>query len=392
MLDELTEKSNDVVSSVLDGSRIIDTLEEFKEIIETDPENPSLLLVYGDFLVRGTMFDEAARAYKKSAGLFVKSGAIAQAMLSKILQWGVSKVSERECRSIYRALRDIKSEEIPVLHFFARMAYSELIAVMEELEQVQFSSGQILREPDDPELNIFFIASGLLGENVNYNSSTEESEPFTATLTENMFFGDIYPFEKENLSPSRIETITDVRLLRFSKPDIMSVCRKHPNIIFLIMELCQTRRVSESQRYSPLVRAATRYQLQTKVILKILPDEKNESPLVLKCILEDVSKSGACLNLGEKYWTGSSADLAGKKAKMLISVPKASISFEATGNIMWKKEVPHDETTHILVGIQFIQLGEDDFNFLKKYCYVGDGEQNMIYGLWESYVKKEPYR
>jgi len=101
------------------------------------------------------MFDEGARAYKKSADLFMKSEAIIQAILSKILQWSVIKVSERECRSIYRTLRDIKSEEIPALHFFARMTYSELIAVIGELEQVQSSAGQVLRELKDPELGIF---------------------------------------------------------------------------------------------------------------------------------------------------------------------------------------------------------------------------------------------
>jgi len=388
MFDKPTKEHSDVVSSILDGSRTIDGLEEFKEIFGTDPENPSLLRVYGDFLVRDKMFDEGARAYKKSADLFMKSEAIIQAILSKILQWSVIKVSERECRSIYRTLRDIKSEEIPALHFFARMTYSELIAVIGELEQVQSSAGQVLRELNDPELGIFFIASGHLSEDVNHHSSTEKLEQSATTLTENMFFGDIYPFEEEKLSLSRVETITNVRLLRFSKPDIISVCRNYPNIRFLIMELCQTRSGSDSQRYSYLVRAATRYQLQTKVILKIFPDKENENPVVLKCILDDVSKSGACINLGEKYWTGLSADLVGKRAKMLISIPKPSLSFEVTGNIMWKKEVPHDETTHILVGFQFIQMSEDDFNFLKKYCYVGDGEQDMIYSLWESYVRK----
>jgi len=388
MFDKPTKEHSDVVSSILDGSRTIDGLEEFKEILGTDPENPSLLRVYGDFLVRDKMLDEGARAHKKSADLFLKSEAIIQAILSKILQWSVIKVSERECRSIYRTLRDIKSEEIPALHFFARMTYSELIAVIGELEQVQSSAGQVLRELNDPELGIFFIASGHLSEDVNHHSSTEKLEQSATTLTENMFFGDIYPFEEEKLSLSRVETITNVRLLRFSKPDIISVCRNYPNIRFLIMELCQTRSGSDSQRYSYLVRAATRYQLQTKVILKIFPDKENENPVVLKCILDDVSKSGACINLGEKYWTGLSADLVGKRAKMLINIPKPSLSFEVTGNIMWKREVPHDETTHILVGFQFIQMSEDDFNFLKKYCYVGDGEQDMIYSLWESYVRK----
>ena len=388
MSDNLTKKRDDIVSSILDGSHTIDTIEEFKEILKTEREDPSLLRAYGDFLVHDTMFNEAARAYKKSADLFVKSGAIAQAMLSKILQWNVIKVSKRECRSIYRALRDIKFEEIPAFLFFARMTYLELIAVIGELEKIQFSSGQILREPDNPEIDICFIASGFLRESVNYHSSTGKLEQFTVSLAENMTFGDIYPFEKEKLSLSRIETTTDVQLLKFSKPDIMRVCRKYPNVRFLIMELCQTHRRSESQRYSHVIRAATRYQLHTKVILEIFRYEENKNSLVLKCIMDNVSRSGACLNLGEKYWIGSAADLVGKKAKMLISVPKASLSFEVTGSIVWKKEVSHDETTHILVGIQFTHMSKNDFNFLKKYCYVGDGEQDMICSLWEFYVKK----
>jgi len=388
MFDDLTEKRDDIVSTILDGSRTINTTEEFEAILQTDPENPSLLRAYGDFLVEKAMFDEAALEYKKSTVLFLKSGSIVPAILSNILYWTVIKVSERECRSIYRTLHDIKSEEVPAFNFFARMTYAELIAVIGELEQEHLSSGQVLREPNDPEYDIFFIVSGLLRETVNYHSTTGELKQFTATLAENMFFGDVYPLEEENLSPSRVESITDVQLLRFSKRDIISVCRKYPNIRLLLMELCQTRRGSESRQYSQLVRATTRYQLQTKVTLEIFSDDKNEIPLILKCITDNVSEGGACINIGEKYWIGSATDLVGRKAKMMISVPKASLSFEVTGNIVWKKEVSHDEVTSILVGIQFAEISEEDFKFLKKYCYVGDGEQDMIYSLWESYVKK----
>jgi CRP-like cAMP-binding protein len=388
MFNDLTEKRDDIVSSILDGSHTVNTVEEFEDILQANPENPLLLRAYADFLVGETMFDEAAIEYKKSVGLFVKSCSIVQAMLSNILQWGVLKVSERECRSIYRTLHDIKSEEVPVFNFFARMTYSELLDVMGELEQVNVSAGQVLRKPNDPENDIFFIVSGLLRETVNYQSSTGELKQFTATLAENMFFGDIYPLEEENHSPSRVETITDVRLLRFSKPDIIRVCRKYPNIRLLVMELCQTRRGSESRQYSYFVRASTRYQLQTKVTLEIFPNDKNERPLILQCLTDNVSEGGACINLGEKYWIGSAADLVGRKAKMMISVPRASLSFEVTGSIVWKKEVSHDGVASILVGIQFSQISEEDFNFLKKYCYVGDGEQDMIYSLWESYVKK----
>lgn len=388
MFEDLTEKNDDIVGSIVDGSHAVETIEEFKEILQTDPENPSLLRTYGDFLVGSSMFDEAALVYKKSAGLFVKSGSIVKAIQSTILQWSVIKVADRECRSIYRALHEIKTEEVPSFNFFGRMTYSELIDVMGELEQVQIPSGRVLREPDDPENDIFFIVSGLLRETVNYHSTTGGVKQFTATLAENMFFGDIFPLEGENIAPSRVETITAVKMLKLSKPDMTRLCQKYPNIGLLLMELCQTRRGSESRRYSHLVRSTTRYQLQTKVTLEIFPNDKSQRTLILKCITDNVSEGGACINLGEKYWIGSAADLVGRNAKMMISVPKASLSFEVTGSIVWKKEVLHDEVTYILVGIQFNQISEEDFNFLKKYCYVGDGEQDMIYSLWESYVKK----
>jgi hypothetical protein len=73
---------------------------------------------------------------------------------------------------------------------------------------------------------------------------------------------------------------------------------------------------------------------------------------------------------------------------MLISVPKVSAGIDVLGKIIWRREVAYDERKNILVGIEFQQMSPDEFAFLKKHCYVGDGEQDMIYSLWESYVKK----
>jgi len=59
---EMTKKRNDIVDNILGGSRTIDTVEEFEEILKTERENPLLLRTFGDFLVSNSMFDEAASA------------------------------------------------------------------------------------------------------------------------------------------------------------------------------------------------------------------------------------------------------------------------------------------------------------------------------------------
>ena len=388
MLKGQTERHDEVIRSILDGSYGVKSIDEFNAILAATPENPLLFRTYGDALVNNDMYDAAADAYKQSSSLFLESNNILQAIFSKILQWSVIKVRDRECRAIYTALREIRTEEVPSYEFFARMNYSELAAVLGELECVRMPAGELIKGQGEPETDLYFIAEGVLSETIDHYSQDNESQRFTVNLTETMFFGDIYPIENEKFSRSVIESYTNVDLLKISKGDIVNIRRRYPNIDFLTMRLCRTRNGSGNGRYLHLVRATTRYQLQTKVTLKIFPQQEGENPLVINGITDDLSLGGACIRLGEKYWTGSITNLVGRTVKMLISVPKVSAGIDVLGKIVWRREVAYDERKNILVGIQFQQMSPDEFEFLKKHCYVGDGEQDMIYSLWESYVKK----
>jgi hypothetical protein len=39
------------------------------------------------------------------------------------------------------------------------------------------------------------------------------------------------------------------------------------------------------------------------------------------------------------------------------------------------------------VGIQFKEMSDEDRSVLDQYCFGSAGEQNLIWSLWESYVK-----
>ena len=171
------------------------------------------------------------------------------------------------------------------------------------------------------------------------------------------------------------------------RSDLIRISRKHAAVEFLTMELCNLRSGTGGKKSLQIVRTSRRYQLQTKVTLKIFPDNTSESALVINGFTEDVSQGGTCIRLGEAYWAGSSS-LVGKTVKLLINVPKLSTGIDVLGTIAWRREVEQHGRKTTLIGIQFREMTGDNFNFLKKHCYVGDGEQDMIYSLWESYVKK----
>jgi len=389
-LNRHIEKQNDIITGIIAGSMKIDSIEEFKKILEISPDNPELLKIYADLLAQKNIFDEAAGNYKRASTLFIESGMILKAMVSRIQEWNLIKSYSRECRSIYFALREIKSEEIPVYDFFARMTYPELFVVMEESEIIHLPAGATVIEPGEEENDIYFVVSGVLGEKPNYFSERSNlgDDKTIEKLGENQFFGDIYPFEEEKLSRSLIETLTGVDLIKIAKSDLARVCRKYHNIEFLIMELCDTHSESGGRRSSQIIRATARYQLQTKVTLKIFPDEGDQNLLILNGFTDDISLGGACIRLGEKYWTGSSTDMVGKNVKLLINIPKVSADLNVLGKIVWRREMPYEGRKTVLIGVEFRELTGEDLEFLKKHSYIGEGEEEMIYSLWESFVKK----
>lgn len=378
-----------IVSGLIDGSVSIDSLEELRELLNAVPHNPMAVRAIGDSFVKQGAFEEAVGAYQKAVTLFIESGNILPAIASKILEWNLIRSAERECREIYSTLREIDTERIPVYDYLARMAYPELMAIMDEMEPVTFSPGTLVREIGEEEDDLNFIVSGVISEkrDVSNDGATDDAGAMSENLSENGYFGDIYPFDEERMSRSLIEAVTNVEVLRIQRSDLIRISRKHAAVEFLTMDLCSLRSGSGGKKSFQIMRASKRYQLQTKVTLKIFPENTGDSPLVVNGFTEDVSRGGTCIRLGEAYWAGS-ADLVGKTVKLLINIPKLSTGIDVLGTIAWRKEIEQNKRKTILIGIQFRDISKDNFEFLKKHCYVGDKEQDMIYSLWESYVKK----
>jgi CRP-like cAMP-binding protein len=389
-LSDKLEGQHSIAKRIVDGSVTIDSVEEFEKMLKISPNDPSLHRAFGDLLARQKRFDAAADTYGTAAELFIDAGIALQAIVSKILQWRIIQPSHQEGRAFHSALCECGPKETPLQHFLTQMAYPEMVAFMVKLVRVNRPAGKIVQKFGDMEKDIYFVVSGALKETTYHPLEEGEkvSKRSTRDLVGNDFFGNIYPFEAERVSRSYIETITQVELVKTSKPRLVAVCRKYPNVEGLVKGLYSTRMQSDEETVSPIVRKNTRHQLPTKVNMKIFREDEGKSPVVFTGFADDISLGGARIVLGAKYHTGSYTDIIGRNVKVEMDLPTVGVKLNILGTTVWGKEVSHEGKTTTAVGVQFKDLPDHDHKLLEDYCYGSDGEQNLILSLWESLVKQ----
>jgi CRP-like cAMP-binding protein len=362
---------------------------EFENIVKIFPDDPGVYRAFADLLVQKKFFEAAANAHRKASRLFVDLGMMLQAMVAKILEWRIVQPTHREGRAFHAALRRGNFQESLLQAFVTQMTYPEMVAFMANLVRLRFPPGRKVKRFGDKERDLCFVVSGALKE-TTYDTLPEGKrgrEQSSADLVENDFWGRVYPFENEMFSESDVETITHVELVKISGDRLKAVCGKYPHVESLMKGLYGARTDASEEKTSKKVRKTTRHQLPTKVRAKIFPEEADKSPLVVDGITEEISLGGACLILGARYRKETSEEFVGKNVKIEMDLPEVDKSLNVLGTIVWSKEVSQDDETGTAVGIQFKEMGDEDRAVLDQYCFGGAGEQNLIWSLWESYVK-----
>ena len=348
-------------------------------------EDPLLMKKAADELTGQNQVKQAAELYRTAMQRYAESGKILSAIAAKALELKVIKRATNKARDIYDALRTIASDNIPSYEFFTKMSYDELLSILQAIEVEVFPPNSIVKQPGDAEAELYFVVSGTLQETVVQSGA--ESPENQITLIENAFTGDIYPFEEEKAYNGTLTSTTEVELLKISKHDLLRLAQKKYNFEFLCMELLSTRYDIGGRRSKQIIRATQRYQLLTRVDIKVLSDAPNEKPLVLNGFTEDLSLGGACICLNAAYLSGAT-NLIGKRVILALRVAKLLTGVDVPGTIAWKREVNRGKGKDIIIGIQFKEIPPEDFEFIKRHCYIGDGAEQMIYSLWQSCVTK----
>ncbi|MGA8179859.1 MAG: cyclic nucleotide-binding domain-containing protein [Desulfobacterales bacterium] len=382
-----------IVSRIIDGSVTINTVAEIKNLLKAFPNDPWIHRFFADILKRDKSFYAAADAYGTAAGLFIKNDMTLQAIVSKFLEWRILKPSVREALAFYSSLRERKSDNTRVRNFFIKMTYPEMMAFMNILELRHFPAGNTLKRFGEEEDDLYFIVSGALEETIYHRiqKGGKLQKKSTNNLAENDFFGEIYPFDEEKVSPSTVETITRVEFAKCSKSGLMAVCKKYPNIKLIISDLYEGRSASDQKHFSGVLRETVRHRLPTQVNVKIYSEEPDKAPLNLNGFTENISLGGACIILGSNYKTGYFGTLAGKKVQIQIYLAIAFVSLSILGTVVWSTGVSLEGKRAAAVGIQFAGMTDADRRLLQSFNYGSEKEQDMIWSLWDSMMEKQHF-
>jgi CRP-like cAMP-binding protein len=294
--------------------------------------------------------------------MFVDTGKILLAVVSKKLQWRIQTADKNEVHSFLNSLKNGRFNEIPLKVFFDRLAEKEMFAVISCFVRARLPSGTIVKKKGDDEDNIYFIVSGTLKDTL-YPSIDEKvrvHRPPTLYLNENEFFGDIYPFNEEKKCQSDIETATQVELVKLSKPKLIQLCKKFPNIELGILDLCKIRQRTENKGFSKLLRKAHRYNVPVDMNLEIYPDASAKTPVNVEGFSSDISVGGICVILDSSDSNiASLVEAFEKKAnsqKIWIGFPTETMHIKVLGRIAWSHAVILKGSKTLVIGIQFEEM------------------------------------
>jgi CRP-like cAMP-binding protein len=378
-----------MVARIRGGTLLLKSREEYERLLERYPQKASLHRVFADFLVRQGDRPSAVRAYDKASQIYLDTGRSLQAIVATILAWSLVKPTHDQGRIFHAAVQAAIKAETPLQSFFGALTYPELVAVMLRLVRVQHPANYAVKKYGDSADELFFIVAGKLKETTYLSASGGESDHTASVryLSENDIFGDVYPFAMENASRSDVEALTHVELVKITRKVLQQLCRKHPRVELLLAKLHKDPTETQDGRMWSSVRRTVRHEIPTKVSLVISPTAENAPLIQAAGFTRDISLGGVCVELGEKRLPIPVQNLKGAGVRVLIKLPGIHPSLEIDGTIVWSAKPQSGESEGILVGVQFRTLSDAERNALEAYCSGGDAEQNLLWNLWDDFMK-----
>jgi hypothetical protein len=367
------EHQHSVMQRILDGSLAVDSPEEFREILEIYPEDAFLYRKYADLLLKRHHLPEAARAFDKTARLFVGQGMNLQAIVAKILQWGIEKPTHEQGQQFQKLLSTKGGQYSPLQRLWASMRYPELVTTMLRLVRIRLAAGEQITCVDDPADEIYFVVSGTLMETISEDCRAEaaragvEIEP--RFIGPNDIFGNVFPLDETTVNTTEVAAVTDVELVKIAKPVLIEACRKHPHIENLLRDIYKTDNVDGCDRPWQTVRRSIRFSVTTRVEivtpLQGAPDP-SATPLCCTGIALDISSGGMCIDLGAAAGHQNRISLKGQSVRSVLDLDGQVLNI--SGKIVWQRCKTTDKSPNMLIGIRFTPLNPADRKLLIDYC------------------------
>ena len=350
------------VGHIVDGRIVINSVELMLKVLKKFPAEPNLVRIYADLLQKNKMHEAAVKAYNRASKLYLDTGKILPAIVAKISQWHIEMPSDQHVQSFLSELNSNNDKTLPLGHFFSKLSIQELKALCSLFENIRVPSGHVVKQIGDTEDHLYFVVSGQLKDSI-YLTLQNQRKVFrkpTLVLAENDFFGDIYPFNKEQRSQCYIETLEPAELVRIPKEKLMRICRKYPNIELGIIDLLSVRSLSTSDEPSDMIRQESRHKFILRLQLEVYPEHSPDQPIHLEGDSEDISIGGMSITIDSASADDSApiADLDKTipNAKINVSVLTHTLLLKISGKIVWSREAVQNGAKALSIGMQFDEM------------------------------------
>ncbi|CAB1060604.1 hypothetical protein D1BOALGB6SA_5371 [Olavius sp. associated proteobacterium Delta 1] len=349
-----------IAAQIIDGYIKIDSKAEFEQVLQLFPKNPTLIRTYADLLVEKESPHIAAESYAEAANLFIDSGMTLQAIVSKSLEWQINPPSEPEqIREFFTLSRANGYQKTPANVFFHSLSHSPRLAILYPLIKIRIPAGKMVKKVGDKENYLYFVVNGALRATTFQPGNSDNEIVYKRSyfhLSENDFFGNIYPFEDQQLSESYVETITESELLKISKISLMKVSVQYPEVEKALADLFTSQSGIEERARPRVERMGSRQKIPVKVHVQAQSSINGNRPPDLTGYSRDISYGGICVLLDPECQDNALMKAYGKGAEVQISLPSEDLTANVTGKIVWNRRIDIEQDTAIALGIQFREM------------------------------------
>jgi len=342
-----------LAKQIIDGAITLDSVSDFQAILQQFPENSSLHAAYADLLVRRKRFDTAAESYGRAADLFLAEGRLLPATVYRVLQWRLNKPARDAALDFYETLCESGVFQPPVNGFLIELSFREWVAFTNRIARQRVDPHQKIKKIGDTENALYLIVSGVVRDTriLPLQGEAAESRKVSRYLSENDFFGNLFPLDEEHISASYTESLTAVELAVISRRRLREVCRKYPGLKRALVSLVENSGAETQKPARNHSRASGRQLLPIRIRVERIDDGKAREGW--DGFTRDISIGGVCAIID----AAGEPSLFARDETVRVRFLGGPVSLDVEGRVAWSRpvETARGKNTPAL-GIQFRNL------------------------------------